>query len=222
MDEAKGIIYVLGWAGGADTGQQENIEPFEQVLQRWDANKDGRLAKEEIPDPKLTKDWRAMDLDNDGAIGDRDWRFYRSRRSAQNGVNAFRLGGKGDMTGNALIWRYTKSLPNVPSPLLHDGIVYLSKESGIFTALHAGTGEVLKQGRLSGAPGFYYSSPVAADGKIFTTSEAGVVTVIRAGADWEVLAYNDLGEPSHSTPAFAGDKIYIRTHSALYCFGKKN
>jgi outer membrane protein assembly factor BamB len=219
LDEAKGVVYVLGWAGGSDTGQQENIEPFEQALARWDANKDGKLAKEEIPDPKLTKDWRAMDLDNDGALGGRDWRFYRSRRAAQNGLTAFRVGGKGDMTDSAMLWRYTRSLPNVPSPLLHDGIVYLAKESGILTAIDAATGEVRKQGRLTDAPGFYYSSPVVADGKIFTTSENGVVAVIRAGPDWEVLAYNDLGEPSHSTPAFADNKIYIRTHQALYCFG---
>lgn len=221
LDESKGIVYVLGWAGGSDTGQQESIESFDQALQRWDANKDGKLSQGEILDPKLTKEWRSMDLDNDGSLGDRDWRFYRSRRAAQNGVNAFRVGGKGDMTDKALLWRYTKSLPNAPSPLLHDGVLYLAKESGILTALDAATGEVRKQGRLTGAPGFYYSSPVAADGKIFATSEAGVVSVIKAGPDWEVLAYNDLGEPAHATPAFAGDKIYIRTHQTLYCFGKK-
>ena len=126
------------------------------------------------------------------------------------------------MTDSALLWRYTKSLPNVPSPLLHDGIVYMAKESGILTALDAATGEVRKQGRLANAPGFYYSSPVVADGKIYTTSEHGVVTVIKPGPDWEVLAYNDLGEPSHSTPAFVGNRIYIRTHSTLYCFGNRD
>jgi outer membrane protein assembly factor BamB len=221
LDEGKEIIYVLGWAGGSDTGQQENVEPFEDALKRWDANRDGKLSKGEIPDPKLTTDWRAMDLDNDGAIGVRDWRFYRQRRSAQNAVNAFRLGGKGDMTEKALLWRYTKSLPNAPSPLLYRGVLYLSKESGILTALDAADGRVLKQGRLTGAPGYYYSSPVAADGKIFATSENGVVSVIKAGADWEVLAYNDLGEPCHATPAFADNRIYIRTHQTLYCFGSK-
>jgi outer membrane protein assembly factor BamB len=222
LDEAKGIIYVLGWAGGSDTGQQETIEPFEQALARWDANNDGKLAKEEISDAKVTKDWRAVDLDTDGALGARDWRFYRSRRAAQNGLTAFRVGGKGDVSATAMLWRYTKSLPNVPSPLLHDGVVYLAKESGIFTALDAATGDVLKQGRLSNAPGFYYSSPVAADGKIFTTSESGVVTVIKPGANWEVLASNDFGEPSHSTPAFAHNRVYVRTHQALYCLGKQD
>jgi outer membrane protein assembly factor BamB len=221
LDERKGIVYVLGWAGGSDTGQQENIEPFANALQRWDANKDGKLAQAEITDPKITKDWRAMDLDNNGTLGERDWQFYRTRRAAQNGMNAFRVGGSGDVSDKALLWRYTKSLPNAPSPLLYDGVLYMAKESGIFTALDPATGEVLKQGRLTGAPGFYYSSPVGADGKVFTVSENGVVSVIKAGADWQVLAFNDLGEPCHATPAFADDKIYIRTHQALYCFANQ-
>jgi outer membrane protein assembly factor BamB len=220
LDEKNDVVYVLGWAGGSDTGQQETVEPFEDALKRWDSNSDGRLARDEITDRKLTADWRSMDLDNDGSLGDRDWRLYRTRRAAQNAVNAFRLGGKGDMTEKALLWRYTKSLPNATSPLLYDGVLYLVKESGILTALDPANGNVLKQARLSGAPGYYYSSPVGADGKIFAISEPGVVSVVKPGPDWQVLAYNDLGEPCHSTPAFADNRIYIRTHQALYCFGR--
>ena len=46
---AKDTIYVLGWAGGADTGQQENVPPFEEVLKSWDKNHDGKLSQDEIP-----------------------------------------------------------------------------------------------------------------------------------------------------------------------------
>jgi outer membrane protein assembly factor BamB len=168
----------------------------------------------------VTKDWRAVDLDGDGYLNDRDWRFYRSRRSAQNGVNAFRLGGRGDMTEKNFLWRYTKSLPNVPSPLLYKDVLYLVKEGGILTALDPATGAVLKQARLQGAFGPYFASPVGADEKVFTVSEAGKVTVIKPGGQWEIQAVNDLGEECHATPAIAGGRIYIRTRNALYCFGK--
>ncbi len=40
------------------------------------------------------------------------------------------------------------------------------------------------------------------------------------GAEWELLAVNDLGEDCYATPAIADGRIYIRTRSALYCFGK--
>ena len=117
-------------------------------------------------------------------------------------------------------WRYQKSLPNVPSPLLYKDVLYLMKEGGILTALDPLTGKVLKQGRLQGALGDYFASPVAADDKVFTVSHEGKVTVLKPGGQWEVLAINDLGEDCNATPAIADGRLYIRTRSTLYCFGK--
>lgn len=214
-------LFVHGWAGGADEGQQEEVESFEEALKKMDANHDGKLSKDEIKDENLTKDWQSMDLDRDGVVGERDWRFYRARRSAQNAVLAFRLGGQGDMTEKSFLWRYQKSLPNVPSPLLYKGVLYLMKEGGVLTALEASTGKVLKQARLQGALGDYFASPVAADDKIFTISHEGKLTVLRPGGDWEVLTTNDLGDECNATPAFADGRLYIRTHSTLYCFGRQ-
>src|SRR5438445_7684 len=116
------VIYIQNWAGGSDTGQQENLPPFEDMLKRLDADHDGKLSKQEIQDPKILNIWREVDLDDDGVIDARDWKFYRSRRSAQNGLIAIRLGGQGDMTDKSVLWRYEKALPNVPSPLLYEGV----------------------------------------------------------------------------------------------------
>jgi outer membrane protein assembly factor BamB len=213
-------IYVHGWAGGADEGQQENVPPFEDVLQKRDTNKDGKLSQEEVGDEKITKDWKSFDLDRDNVLGERDWRFYRSRRAAQNAVLAFRLGGEGDLTEKNFLWRYQKTLPNVPSPILHEKVLYLMKEGGILTALDASNGSVLKQGRLQGALGDYFASPVVADGKLYTVSHEGKVSVLKPGKDWEVLAVNELGEECNATPAIADGRIYLRTHQNLYCFGR--
>jgi len=214
-------IYVHGWAGGADEGQQENVPPFEEVLKTKDANKDGKLSPEETGDDKIQKDWKSFDLDRDGFLGERDWRFYRSRRAAQNAVLAFRLGGEGDLTEKNFLWRYQKALPNVPSPLLYQNVLYLMKEGGVLTALDASTGAVLKQARLQGALGDYFASPVAADGKVFTVSHEGKVSVLKPGKDWEILSVNEMGEDCNATPAIADGRIYLRTHQALYCFGKR-
>jgi hypothetical protein len=56
---------------------------------------------------------------------------------------------------------------------------------------------------------------------VILVSESGKVTVVKAGRDWEILAVNDLGEPCFATPAIAGGKLFLRTRSALYCFGRK-
>jgi outer membrane protein assembly factor BamB len=132
---------------------------------------------------------------------------------------AVRLGGSGDMTDKSILWRYYKSLPNVPSPLLYKGVLYMMKEGGILTALDAATGAVLKQGRLNGALDFYYSSPVAADGKIYAASQTGQVSVVRAGGDWEHLKVNEMDGEVFATPVPLDGRLYLRTTGTLYCFG---
>jgi outer membrane protein assembly factor BamB len=67
----------------------------------------------------------------------------------------------------------------------------------------------------------YYSSPVAADGKVYFLSEGCKFTVLRAMAEREVLAVNDLEDACYATPAIADSRLYVRTRSFLYCFGKR-
>ena len=212
------IAYILGWAGGADQGNQEKIPAFADVLKERDANKDGKLAVDEV-DPRYKRELAESDFDHDGFYSEREWEKFREKRASLNSVMAVRLGGKGDMTDKSVLWRYYKSLPNVPSPLLYRNVLYLVKEGGILTALDATTGAVLKQGRIAGALDFYYSSPVAADGKIYTASQSGQVAVIKAGPDWEMLALNEMDDEVFATPAPLGRRLYLRTRSALYCFG---
>lgn len=216
-----GIAYVLGWAGGADQGQQENLPSFEEILRLADSNKDGRLSKEELPDARYQKDFAESDLNRDGFLDAREWEKYRGKRASVNSIMAVKLGGSGDMTEKNILWQFFKSLPNATSPLLYDGVVYLMKEGGILTALDAATGEVLKQGRLRGALDYYFSSPVAADSKIFAASQEGKVSVIKPGADWEVIAVNDLDDEIFATPAPVDNRLYVRTRGTLYCFGSK-
>ncbi|MBL8167049.1 MAG: PQQ-binding-like beta-propeller repeat protein [Acidobacteria bacterium] len=217
-------LYILGWAGGADPGQQEEIPSFAETLKKFDADKDRKISPEELGDPRIKKAWLDFDLDRDGLLNERDWQAYQARRSVQNGLLAYRLERqkemRGDVTESHFLWKYQKALPNTPSPLFYQDAVYLLKEGGILTALHPKTGEVLKQGRLREAPGDYYSSPVGADGKLYTISEEGKVTVLKAGGEWEILATNVLGDSCHATPAIAGGRIYLRTHGMLYCFGQ--
>ena len=218
MDED--TIYLLNWAGRADLGQQEDVIPFEEALKLHDKDGDGRLSQEEAPDPAMQKAWDSFDLDLNGFMGARDWHHYRNKRASVNAMNAIRLGGKGDMTEGAFRWRHYKTLPNVPSPLLYDGIVYLVKDGGIVTALDKKTGTVLKQARLMGALDRYFSAPVAAEGKIYMLSEAGKVSVLKSGPDWEVIQTNDMDAAAYATPAIVDNKIYLRTDWGLYCLAK--
>lgn len=213
-------LYLNGWAGGADDSQREEVASFADFLSERDADGDRRLSPQEIAGLRLRWDFSRLDLDRSGYLEDRDWRIYRAKRSARNGALGIRLGGEGDMTASNLLWRYQRTLPNVPSPLLYQDILYLMKEGGILTALDPSNGSVLKQDRIREALGTYYASPVAGDGKIFAVSHEGKVSVIRAGADWQVLSVNDLGSECSATPAISEGRLYIRTREFLYCFGE--
>ena len=120
---SKDVLYVHGMSGGGGEGQQEQVDAFLDVLVEWDGDEDQRLSPEEITRMQVRWPFTRLDLDQSGFVEARDWRIYRARRLAQNGVLAIRLGGQGDMTDTNLLWRYRKSLPNVPSPLLYEGIL---------------------------------------------------------------------------------------------------
>jgi outer membrane protein assembly factor BamB len=217
------VVYFSGWTPGNDTGEQVDLPTFAEVIASADANHDGKLSQAELPQPwQPTGTWRAIDLDRDGFLNEREWTFFRSRRSSRNGVLAVKLGGSGDVTDAQVLWRYEKSLPDVPTPLVYNGVVFLVRSGGIATTLDAQTGKVIKQARLTGALDDYYASPIGVDGKVYMASENGRVVVLRAAGEWEILAINEFDSDIYATPAVSEGRMYIRTQSALYAIGSSN
>ena len=135
-------------------------------------------------------------------------------------VFALKPDGKGDITDNAAVhlWKYPKT-PDVPSPLIHGGLVYLCMQDGQVHLLDETTGEQIYLKRVHNDR--YRASPVYADGKIYLSSRDGHVTVIKAGRDYEVLAENDLGEPISASPVFANGMMYLRSFDALWAIKNK-
>jgi outer membrane protein assembly factor BamB len=217
------IVYFSGWTVGNDSGQQVELPTFAEVIAKADANHDGKLSQSELPPAwQPTGTWRAIDLDRDGFLNEREWNFFRTRRAARNGLFAVKLGGSGDVTDTHVLWRFEKSLPDVPSPLVYKDVVYLFRSGGIATSLDAQTGKVLKQARLTGALEDYYASPIGVDGKVYIASEHGKVVVLRAAGDWEILAINEFDSDIYATPAIDQGRMYVRTLNALYAIGSKN
>jgi len=216
------VVYFTTFSAESNPGEQENVPPFKDALAQLDKNKDGKLSKDEIVDARVKARFEEyLDLDDSGFLEERDWQQLQERRLGESALRAYRLGGEGDLTESGYLWKNSKSLPNVPSPLVYRGVLYTLKEGGILTSYDVKTGEILKQGRIAGATETYYASPVAADGKIYTASEPGKVAILQAGGTWELLRLNDMDEAIYATPAFADGRIYLRTAKALYCFGSR-
>jgi len=213
-------VYFNGWTPGNDAGEQVELPAFAEVIAAADANHDAKLSPMELPKPwQPTGTWRAVDLDRDGFLNEREWTFFRTRRASRNGLLAVKLGGSGDVTDTHVLWRYEKSLPDVPGPLVYKDVVFLVRSGGIVTTLDARTGKVLKQARLTGVLEDYYASPIGVDGKVYVASERGKVVVLRAVGDWEILAINEFDSDIYATPAISEGKMYIRAGNALYAIG---
>jgi len=221
-------LYVNGWGFPQNQpGAQVATVPFDEGLKRYDKNGDGRIGKEEIagtePMDKMLSPkygFPAFDLDRSGSLDAKEWDVFRSMLASENGLLAIKLGGRGDMTGSAVKWKYQRPVPQVPSTLLYGGALFMVNDSGILISFNPETGAVIKQGRLKEAIDKYFASPVGADGKVFLVSQDGTASVVTAKGEWEILSVNALGDEVFATPAIADGRIYVRTKNAMYAFAR--
>jgi outer membrane protein assembly factor BamB len=230
-----GLMFVVSHFPGGDPDDRMKLPSFDELLKKYDANKDGKLTLyKELPPKVILYDRGGHDpdssitMDDMVPFGDEKKEAFLERpqwektvaamAKVESAMLAVRPGGQGDMTQTSVVWREKRALPEVPSPLYYDGRVYLVKDGGVASCFDAKTGKLHYRDRL-GATGFYYSSPVAGDGKVYTCSQKGVVTVFAAGDKLEVLSKNDLGESILATPALVDGRVYVRTETHLYAFG---
>ncbi len=126
---------------------------------------------------------------------------------------AVRPDGHGDITATHVAWRLTRGVPNKPSVLLVDDLLFMTTDAGVASAVEAKTGAVVWTGRIGGT---HSASPVAADGRIYFFSEDGKTTVVEAGRTFKVLAENMLGDGFMASPAIAGKAFILRSRTHLY------
>jgi outer membrane protein assembly factor BamB len=113
-------------------------------------------------------------------------------------------------------WRLVKGTPDVPSPLVYDGLVYLCRD-GSLLVLDGKTGKSLYEQRIH--PNRYRASPMAADGNIYLTAHDGTVTVVKAGPTFKQVAVNKLPDDIIASPAPSNGRIYLRGWKTLYAIG---
>jgi outer membrane protein assembly factor BamB len=200
--------------------------PFSQVAS-YDRNKNNKVSFDEVSGEKLgDKIWnkilRSIDKffgDGDGAVNEEEWKKSFTAGEKAGGLNAFAIGGKGDLSTKGSKWNVSKGMPYVTAPLLYRDVLYVVRNGGILTSYNPATGEKLKEERLKDARGDYYASPIAAGGKLYLVSKEGKLSVVKAGARWETEASVDLADQVIATPALVGGRLYVRTAQNLYSFG---
>ncbi len=115
-----------------------------------------------------------------------------------------------------ILYRMARDIPYVPTPIAHDGKIYLWQDSGILRCIDARTGETVYEQRVGGN---YFSSPILIGGNLWGMSREGRVVVVKAGDEFEILGENEVGAGVHATPAVHRGTLFIRTDTHLISLG---
>ena len=134
---------------------------------------------------------------------------------------AIKANGKGDVTQSHLVWKMEdKSGPDVPTPISDGTYFYILNDFGQISCFDAQSGDPIWGPEETGI-GRVSSSPILADGKLYLVSETADVAVVQAGPTFKLLGINALDNTyTLSSPAAAGNQLFIRTAEHLYCLSK--
>jgi hypothetical protein len=133
---------------------------------------------------------------------------------------AVRGGGRGDVTKTHKLWETAKGCL-VPTPVYHDGLLYMMNHAGMAICLKADTGELVYEQRVSGVK-VIYASPLLADGKLYAVSRENGAIVWAIGPEYKEISRPSLDDKSifDATPVPSDGCLLLRSDKFLYCIGK--
>lgn len=214
------LLLFAGGAMGPDD-KEFQMPSYDSMLKDLDKDADGALSREE-GEKAFQGFFDNQDLNKDGRLTREEWDLLAKYMSeGKNSAFALKPGGQGDLADTHVVWKQTKGLPYIASPIAYGGKFIMLKDGGIVTAYDPRSGSQLYQERVA-ASGTYYASPVAANGHLYFVALAdGTVSVVEASAQPKQVATTKLGERTAATPAIANNTLYIRTDKHLYAFAEK-
>ncbi|MCA9215667.1 MAG: PQQ-binding-like beta-propeller repeat protein [Planctomycetales bacterium] len=119
--------------------------------------------------------------------------------------------------GNEL-WQWDESLPDSASPVASDKYLILPTAFGVVTCLDTKTGKVFWEHEFDSG---FCSSPILVRDRVYIIDLSGKMQIFELDKTFKQLGECDIGEPAYATPAFVGDKIYIRGLHHLFCVGQQ-
>jgi outer membrane protein assembly factor BamB len=128
--------------------------------------------------------------------------------------------GAGDVTRTMVKWTSGTVPEGYSSPVIVGDYVYRLHNPGVLRCWRLADGQEVYKQRLPNGVDAAASPLVTPEGRIYFAG-GGKSVVIAAGPNCDVLATNDLGDPSSASAAVAGGRIYIKGGRNLYCIGKK-
>jgi len=116
-----------------------------------------------------------------------------------------------------ILWQWDETLPDAASPLANDDYLILPTAFGVITCLDGKTGKVFWEHEFDDG---FYSSPILVDDRVYIIDLSGAMQIFRMADVFELLGVSEIGEDAYATPAFVGDRIYVRGLMHLFCVGE--
>lgn len=135
---------------------------------------------------------------------------------------AVRAGGSGDVTDSHRLWHLARHNGGIGSGVIRDGRLYYHTSGADAQCIDIKTGAAVWEQRLraTAKQGGSWASMTLVGDRIYLPNKKGDTFVFRAAPAFEQIAVNSLGEDSDSSVVISGDRIFLRTHQALWCVGR--
>lgn len=121
--------------------------------------------------------------------------------------------GKGDVSETHVKWQTSDEVPQITTPVIVDGRIYMVHERGTLTCVDALSGEVVWREKLRSQ---FNASPVYAGGHIYIPEVRGTVYVIEPGDSFRLISENKMDGTIKATPAYVDGSILLRSETHLY------
>ena len=126
--------------------------------------------------------------------------------------------GSGDVSATHVKWRIDQIPEGLSSPAIVGDHLYRLHNPGVLKCVDITSGKESYATRLNGVS--TASSPIVTpQGRIYFAS-SGKTFVVQAGAKFELLATNDLGEPTYASAAASEGGLYLKGQKHLFCVGE--
>ena len=179
-------VIVAAWNKMGEPALRPTFPSFDELVAAHDKDQDKLISRDEFPRLMIfhrpdgaeapqngaAVRFERSDENKDAEINAEEW-AARLRDLAKfrahyetHGMLAIRIDSKGIIEPDQIRTLEVQGIPEVPSPLFHDGLVYFVKNGGLLTCIDVETGKRVARIRTKGK-GTHYASPNLAGGKLF-------------------------------------------------------
>ncbi|MFC1634712.1 PQQ-binding-like beta-propeller repeat protein [Planctomycetota bacterium] len=132
-------------------------------------------------------------------------------------ASAIDVGNHG--SGPKILWQWDEALPDAASPLANEDFLILPTGFGVVSCLDVKTGKVFWEHEFDDG---FYSSPILVNDRVYIIDLNGRMQIFKMDDEFELLGASPIGEDAYATPAFVGDRIYIRGVTHLFCIEEQS